>query len=119
MAHKKLHDRIIRLVAIVVLLAVHPLVIAQQGTQRLPPPDAPQPLQEGQVIEPEVTIIERDEGRIEEFRIQGRMYMVRVSPQGGGAPYYLLDTDGDGTLESYRGGIEEPPAVPQWILFSW
>lgn len=70
------------------------------------------------MIEPEITIIERDQELIEEFRIQGRMYMVRVSPQGA-PPYYLLDTDGDGTLESYRGGIEEPPAVPQWILFSW
>ena len=100
------------------LLTLHPVTVAQQDTQSLPPPNLPQPLEEGQTIEPEVTIIERDDARIEEFRVNGRMYMVRVSPAVGPA-YYMVDTDGDGHLESFHGGIEEPPAVPQWILFSW
>lgn len=76
------------------------------------------PLQKGQPIEPQVTIIQREDARIEEFRIQGRMYMVRVTPVAGPA-YYLLDEDGDGSLESMVDDLHVQPPLPQWVLFSW
>jgi hypothetical protein len=35
-----------------------------------------------------------------------------------GPPYYLLDVDGDGTLDVQDRRVPAL-AVPQWLLFSW
>jgi hypothetical protein len=76
-----------------------------------PPPDAA-------VEEPEVTIIQREQDSIEEYRVQGRLYMIRVIPRRG-VPYYLVDTDGDGNLETRRNQVGEDLLVPNWTLFRW
>jgi len=68
--------------------------------------------------EPEVTIIQRDRDVIEEYRIRGQLYMIRVVPRQG-VPYYLVDTDGDGNLETRRNEVTEDLLVPNWILFRW
>jgi hypothetical protein len=82
------------------------------------PPDLPDPLESGQPIEPEVTIIRREKEVVEEYRINGNLYMVKITPVVG-KPYYLIDRDGDGRLESRRTGIYDDGQVPQWVLFSW
>jgi hypothetical protein len=64
-----------------------------------------------------VTIIETDEEIIYEYRVNGRLYMVKVEPMVG-PPYYLLDVDGDGTLDVQDRRVPAL-AVPQWLLFSW
>ncbi|KAA6182036.1 DUF2782 domain-containing protein [Thiohalocapsa marina] len=68
-------------------------------------------------MEPEVTIIETDTEVVYEYRVKGRLWMVRVQPMVG-PPYFLLDVDGDGVLD-----VQDPrqpqTAVPQWRLFSW
>lgn len=70
-------------------------------------------------FEPEVTITRDGDDTVEEFRVQGQLYMVKVKPRRG-APYYFVDMDGDGVLESRRGELQESDAlVPQWILFRW
>lgn len=68
--------------------------------------------------EPEVTIIERGTEVIEEYRLHGQLYMIKVTPKKG-IPYYLVDTDGDGNLETRRGEMTETPLIPSWILFQW
>lgn len=80
-----------------------------------PPP--PEPVQSGEPLEPEVTIIQKDGETVEEYRVAGRLYMVKVTPSVG-APYYLMDQDGDGRLESRVDGLTDP-IVPQWVIFSW
>jgi hypothetical protein len=78
----------------------------------------PVPPDIGERVEPEVTIIETDEEVIYEYKVRGQTYMVKVEPIVG-PPYYLLDTDGDGTLDVQQ---DRPPpnlALPQWLLFSW
>lgn len=70
------------------------------------------------VAEPEITILERADSVIEEYRMAGRLYMVKVIPTHG-MPYYMMDTDGDGSLETTRWGIAENMLIPQWILFRW
>jgi hypothetical protein len=69
-------------------------------------------------IEPEVTIIQGSDAVIEEYRRNGRLYMVKVTPVVGPA-YYLVDHDGDGTLEYSRSDIESNLLIPRWVLFSW
>ena len=93
---------------------------AQGGLQEVPeaappPPDA---IEDGQALEPDVTIVQRKDATIEEYRLNGRLYMVKVTPFIG-KPYYLLDNDGDGLMESRISDLKRDPIVPQWVIFSW
>ncbi|MCK7578061.1 MAG: DUF2782 domain-containing protein [Chromatiales bacterium] len=58
-------------------------------------------------------MISRGEDRHEEYRIGGRLYMVKVTPKRG-RPYYLVDRDGHGEFAR----SESVPAVspPTWVL---
>jgi hypothetical protein len=82
------------------------------------PPDLPDPLESGQPIEPQVSIIRREDAIIEEYRLNGRMYMAKITPKIG-KPYYLVDKDGDGQMEARMSVIYDDFVVPQWVLFSW
>ncbi|MEM7017232.1 MAG: DUF2782 domain-containing protein [Pseudomonadota bacterium] len=69
--------------------------------------------------EPEVRIIQGENEVIEEYRLNGRLYMVKVIPDSG-VPYYFMDVDGDGHLEAHRSpDYRDPVGVQSWILFSW
>lgn len=66
---------------------------------------------------PTVTIRNVDNGdRVEEYREHGRITMVKVTPQRG-APYTLLDVNGDGKLD--RRDSEGPVAPIYWTLYEW
>jgi len=82
------------------------------------PPELPDPLESGEAIEPEVTIVQKKDSIVHEYRINGRLYMVKVIPSVG-KPYYLMDQDGDGRMESRIGDIYNDTIVPQWVLFTW
>ncbi|MCB1874977.1 MAG: DUF2782 domain-containing protein [Chromatiales bacterium] len=91
--------------------------LAAQDQQDLVPPLPPQ-VQSGEEMEPDVTIIDTGRERIEEYRLNGQLYMVKVKPYVGPA-YYFVDTDGDGYLETRKKGLGDEMTVQQWILFSW
>jgi hypothetical protein len=64
--------------------------------------------------EPEVTIVKQTELMIEEYRSNGRVYMIKITPKIG-APYYLVDDRGDGKFarqESLDSGFRPP----RWII---
>ena len=82
------------------------------------PPELPDPLKSGEAIEPQVTIIRRDDALIEEYRLDGRLYMTKITPAAGPA-YYLVDRDGDGQMETRMSEIYDDFTVPQWVLFRW
>jgi hypothetical protein len=65
-----------------------------------------------------VVIIQHKDETVEEYRIGGRVYMIKVQP-GKGVPYYLVDTDGDGKLETHYSDLTENIVIPQWVLFRW
>jgi len=79
----------------------------------LAPADAP-----GQDIEPTVTIEEDKDKRVESYSVNGKTYMIKVIPSSG-KPYYLVDTDGDGEMETRQGDLSPNFLVPHWVLFSW
>lgn len=85
------------------------------GLQPVPEPPPPPPgFQPDPALEPQVTIIRRGEDKVEEFRINGRLYMIRVTPPHG-VPYYLVDDKGDGRMtrqESMDSGLR----VPMWVI---
>ena len=82
-------------------------------------PPLPPVLSSGEPLEPDVTIREAEQGTVYEYRIEGKLVMIKVQPKGGAAPYYFVDSDGDGELEytadDPTGGMD----VNQWILFRW
>lgn len=88
-----------------------------QEAAYLAAPDAPDSKVAGEAVEPEINITEGSEGLVYEYRVRGRLYMVRVQPQIG-PPYYLLDTNGDGILDVRRDAPGND-FVQQWVLFSW
>ncbi|MDH5230511.1 MAG: DUF2782 domain-containing protein [Gammaproteobacteria bacterium] len=67
--------------------------------------------------EPDI-IIEDKNSRIEEFRANGRVYMIKIYPKKG-KPYFLVDTDGDGDLETRKNPLDANLLIPSWVLFSW
>jgi len=69
-------------------------------------------------MEPEVTITKRNDAVVHEYRMNGQLYMVKIIPSRG-YPYYLMDTDGDGLLESRYNQIDPALLVPRWMLFRW
>lgn len=92
-------------------------VPASTGAASLPtPPLVPSPVT-GEAVEPEITIEERGGEVIYEYRVRGRLYMVRIQPQIG-PPYYLLDLDGDGLMDVQQDAPNDL-SIPQWVLFSW
>jgi hypothetical protein len=86
------------------------------GLPELMPPPLPGAVPED--MEPEVTIRRQGGGVIEEYRINGQLYMVKIIPAKGPA-YYLMDTNGDGELESRRGELDPRLLVPNWAIFRW
>jgi hypothetical protein len=101
------------------LLVVAASAQAQDELAPVPePPDIPPQVESGEPLEPDVTIIRRGKDTIEEYRINNRLYMVKIKPAIGPA-YYLLDTDGDGNMDVRRSDLEDDMRIPQWVLFSW
>lgn len=113
------------------LLALLGTVAAQtpEPWPDVPPPpemveDAPPPVideraRQLQLLEEaDITLIEWPDGIIREYRIAGQLFMVEVIPRFG-PPYYLIDTTGDGMLDTRRPGIAPDFVPPQWILFQW
>ena len=109
-----------------------PLALAQETTPQfkeiappppvdtIPVPDAGDDLDaEASGPEPDVTIVKRKDAEIEEYRLNGRLYMVKVKPFVGPA-YYIVDRDGDGLMESrINGRLDDEPRPPQWVILSW
>jgi hypothetical protein len=81
----------------------------------LPPPTG---ISDDDQMEPEVTITKRDDAVVHEYRMNGQLYMVKIIPNRG-YPYYLMDSDGDGSLESRYNQIDPNLVVPRWMIFRW
>jgi hypothetical protein len=82
--------------------------------QALPPPtlDANEA-----VDEPQVTITKQTGQTVEEFRVAGKLYMIKITPKVG-KPYYLVDDRGDGKFarqESTDSGIRPP----RWVIHNF
>lgn len=113
-----------RALALFVLLmaAGLPAWAQKSGADPLPPPPpmpeqrapqaAPTPPEED-AIEPDVTITTRGEDRYEEYRYNGQLYMIKVTPPRG-KPYYLIDEEGRGQFR--RSDLEPRISIPMWVI---
>ncbi len=108
-----------------VLFAWAPL-LAQEDLEK--PPEIPNavveeeplpPKIQDEQLQPTVTIREEEDRRIEEYRRNGRVYMIKVIPNKG-VPYYYMDTDGDGQLELDMDQQALNPVQPvHWKIKEW
>ncbi len=86
-----------------------------KGLQPLPAP--PSSVKGSAKIAPQITIIKRGEQKIAEYRIHGRLYLIKVTPAHG-KPYYLMDREGNGQF-TRLDALNSHISVPQWVLFSF
>jgi len=77
----------------------------------LEPPNVEDPLLE----EPQVVIKKRGEDRIEEYSLNGRIYIIKVTPRIG-LPYYLFDDTWDG-VSFGDGTLEDGIRPPMWVIY--
>ena len=70
--------------------------------------------------EPEPQVTTRTEGTqtIQEYRIHGKLYMMRVTPRNG-HPYMLMELKGDGTFTRQDNALDSGVRVPQWVLMEF
>lgn len=78
-----------------------------------PPPPVPTGAEEDLGVVPEITIIEKDDATVTEYRMAGKLYLVKVKPKHG-PEYYLSDDDGTGQLIRRDGQTTLRP--PRWII---
>ena len=106
-------------IILIMLLAVTTNCLAEQPALE-PLPDTAPPPSSGiaEDLEPEVKIIQREDAVVREYSVNGQVYMIRVEPVRG-YPYYLIDTDGDGSLDARRRQIDPELVVPSWMILRW
>lgn len=63
---------------------------------------------------PPVTITPSGQGRVVEYRANGRLYMLKVTPKVG-KPYYLVDQKGDGQF-SRQDSLDSGMRPPMWVI---
>ncbi len=105
---------------LIISLLASPLLLAEQTNDAPPPPSMPDSggyTEAQQELEPQVTITRRGNEVVEEYRQNGRLFMIKITPSKG-FPYYLIDSDGDGSLETRRNSLDDPEVV-RWRIFSW
>ena len=100
---------------------------AQQVAPQAPPPPKLEPLPEAEPpppeiaadpeLQPQVTTTERENETIEEYRVNGRLNMVKVTPRHG-RPYYLIPNNAKGGFVRYDS-LDSGLKVPMWVLFSF
>jgi hypothetical protein len=64
---------------------------------------------------PQVTISRQTEQTVEEYRANGKLYMIKITPKHG-VPYYLVDDLGDGKF-ARQEGLDSGLRVPRWVIF--
>jgi hypothetical protein len=105
------------------LLALAGLPVAAQTAkppvlQPVPEPPPPPPGYElDPALEPQVIILKRGTDTVEEYRIGGQLYMVRIIPAVG-RPYYLVDQKGDGKFER-QDAFDSRTRPPMWVIHTW
>lgn len=66
--------------------------------------------------EPEVTIRTEGDRLVEEYRLNGFLYAIKVTPKRG-PPYYLVAVDDDGNFA--RSDQPDGMRIPSWKIFEW
>ncbi|MCK9534710.1 MAG: DUF2782 domain-containing protein [Pseudomonas sp.] len=66
--------------------------------------------------EPDVTIVQKGDKTVEEYRVNGFLYAVKVTPKKG-KPYFLVRADG--SEGNFIRADKPEMRIPSWEIFSW
>lgn len=109
--------------ALLALLSVTSLPVLAESKDRpanlqplpaVPPPPPEMRAFDDSLDQPEVTIRKKENETQEEYRKNGKLYMIKVTPSVG-APYYLIDQNGDGKF--VRTETLNPALTPpMWVI---
>ena len=106
--------------ASVLLFAAGSAGAADKPANLQPLPDVPPPpvaaTGDAELV-PQVTNTTRGEDKVEEYRINGRLYMIKVTPPHG-VPYYLVDEKGEGVM-TRRDNVGPNVKPPMWVIFTF
>ncbi|ERL52083.1 DUF2782 domain-containing protein [Halomonas huangheensis] len=64
-----------------------------------------------QNLKPDVNVREEADQTIREYRVNGKLYAIRIEPRGGNS-YFLVDRTGNGNFERQQGDNVE---IPDWV----
>lgn len=107
--------RSLMIIAPALLLAgalLHAADTAKPATVPAPPP-IPAAGVDDKVLEPTVTVIKKEDATITEYRLGGKVYMVKVKPKD--APEYtLVDETGDGNM--VHRDLPNHISPPMWVI---
>ena len=101
----------------VLLMPYHVLAAGKpanaQPLEEVPPPPK---IVDGEALEaePQVTIRKKGKETVEEYSVNGQVYMMKVTPEHG-VPYYLHKDDQEGGW--VNTGPVEPLSIPKWVIF--
>lgn len=98
--------------------AVYAADPAPKDLQPLPPPPAFDPNAPDSELEPEVTIVKKKDMVVEEYRVNGKLYKIKVIPKVG-KPYFMIDARGDGEFSRQDGPDGSNLRPPQWVIFEF
>ena len=89
-----------------------------EKNKKKPVQEAPK-VEKGYVPKPEITIIEGENRLVKEYRINGQVRAIKVTPTNGFPPYYLIDRNGNGEFKKLGPDMGENIVVPNWIIIEW
>ena len=69
-----------------------------------------------QLNEPEVTIVHLDDKVVEEYRVNGFLYAVKITPKKGPA-YFLVRAEGQD--EDFYHSSKPRLRIPGWKILTW
>ena len=101
----------------VLLMPYHVLAAGKPANaeplEEVPPPPK---IVDGEALEaePQVTIRKKGKETVEEYSVNGQVYMMKVTPEHG-VPYYLHKDDQEGGW--VNTGPVEPLSIPKWVIF--
>ena len=108
---------------LLMLLLIFAAPATAQELRPLEAPDLPElqiePLETEDPLleEPLVIIRKRGEDKVEEYRIDGRIQVIKITPRIG-FPYYLYDDTGDASYIS-DGVLDDGVRPPMWSIFTF
>jgi len=105
---------------IALVLALTTISAAEKEKTKVKKPvqDAPK-VEKGYVPRAEITITEGKEQLVKEYRINGMVRAIKVTPKNGFPAYYLIDHEGNGNFVKLGPDMGKEISVPNWILVEW
>ncbi len=102
-------------IALIAFVATPLFAQSAGGRQGAPDPAPPAMVPVDETADPQVTIRKREGATIEEYRMNGRLYKIVVTPERG-LPYTLIDPRGDGGFVPQDTPGTPHLSVPMWVI---